>query len=918
MKSIKIKNLLIVFVLSMTTPVFAGQVYDYWFDECVWNGSTGEILDYSGNANDGTAMGGMNTTDTEKVIDRAAYFDGVDDYVDTGKNLTILQYESASLSFWIKTTQTGNNITWRAPAVTGAEETGTTDDMYWGYLDAAGHIGLSVGDTNMVQSITPINDDAWYHVVLTRNAKTGVGKVYVNGVLEDSGTLNARVTYLDFQSIGRSEGVPDIYGGGYLEGYLDEVEIYDDVLSETQIGIIYDNESTGKNYDGTTRPAVYNCQGPVPYPNNYTWGTTVSGNLLTDAVDGSDSRVDTDPNGYAITINSYTQPAHGTVTVNPDGSFTYTADPGYVGPDTFTYTIINSNGDVSNRYSNVNLTATVANDDAYSTSQDTNLVGNVLDNDVYPTGTTIGSTDTSTLNGNLTIDTATGAFTYVPTPGFFGQTSFSYTIDDGNGNISTATVYITVEEVIAPPANLVAEYRMDECGFDHTTGDVIDNTINRFNGTSSGDTSISIAKQGNKICSAALFDGSGDAITVANNTELSQSGTNSITVSFWINLNEKNALDDNVVLGMYDSDGNRDKGWGFNFSDSNNRLDFFVGTRGGRYYEARNTINNSGWHHIVGVYDGARVYIYIDNSRTRGDGTNRTIRATDGDLTIGSSPNFGNDFAGQIDEVKIFSTAFSAAQVTAMYNNESAGRDWNEDTDTRECNTCQCTAAVGSNMVSLPADLRNMSSKTISDVIKGDITTYNYGSGNDWELARRDYDIVTDNKNNAVYTPLLESDDLEYGKAYWIANRTGTDINYTANLKTMDFDATVTDYPSCRSANGKCALIELQEPNGTDNNGPYIYNMTSFAVQKSIRWEDVRVLITDGGTTTSYTPDQAAALEETFNATIWRYDQDGTNYTNVTPGTPGLNNTIDPCSGYWVELDKNTAGKTVQLLIPEE
>jgi hypothetical protein len=197
--------------------------------------------------------------------------------------------------------------------------------------------------------------------------------------------------------------------------------------------------------------------------------------------------------------------------------------------------------------------------------------------------------------------------------------------------------------------------------------------------------------------------------------------------------------------------------------------------------------------------------------------------------------------------------------------------------------------------------------------------TGSYGSGNDWQLARRDYDIVTNNRNYAYYTVLPEIGvDLEYGKAYWIVNRTVSDINYSCNLKTMDFNATVTDYPSCRSANGKCALIELEEPNGTNNNGPYIYTMTSFAVQKKIRWDSVRVLITDGGTTTSYTPDQAAALGETFNATIWRYDQDGTNYTSVTTGVPGLNKEIDPCSGYWIELDKNAAGKRVQLLIPEE
>ena len=32
------------------------------------------------------------------------------------------------------------------------------------------------------------------------------------------------------------------------------------------------------------------------------------------------------------------RPHHGTLTLNPDGSFTYTPDPDFVGTDTFTYT----------------------------------------------------------------------------------------------------------------------------------------------------------------------------------------------------------------------------------------------------------------------------------------------------------------------------------------------------------------------------------------------------------------------------------------------------------------------------------------------------------------------------------------------------------------------------------------------------
>jgi hypothetical protein len=215
-------------------------------------------------------------------------------------------------------------------------------------------------------------------------------------------------------------------------------------------------------------------------------------------------------------------------------------------------------------------------------------------------------------------------------------------------------------------------------------------------------------------------------------------------------------------------------------------------------------------------------------------------------------------------------------------------------------------------MVSLQADFRNMSSGKDVDTMLSPDFGVNYGTSGDWYVVKRDYDIVTDSKNDALYTLLTLTDDLEFGKGYWIKNATTADVNYSCNLKTVNFDATITDYPSCQSANGKCILVDLVEPNGTNNAGPYIYTLTSFPISKKIRWDKVRVLI-DG---ISYPIDSAPA--RTINPTIWRYDGDGNNYTNVTPGIPGQDNEIDPCHGYWVELDANAAGKDVKLLIPQE
>ena len=41
-----------------------------------------------------------------------------------------------------------------------------------------------------------------------------------------------------------------------------------------------------------------------------------------------------------ITVTAVSDPAHGTASINPDGTITYVADPDYHGPDAFTYTCL--------------------------------------------------------------------------------------------------------------------------------------------------------------------------------------------------------------------------------------------------------------------------------------------------------------------------------------------------------------------------------------------------------------------------------------------------------------------------------------------------------------------------------------------------------------------------------------------------
>ena len=53
---------------------------------------------------------------------------------------------------------------------------------------------------------------------------------------------------------------------------------------------------------------------------------------------------DSDPDDDPITLTEATDPANGTATCDPGGDCTYTPDAGFVGTDTFEYTITDGNG----------------------------------------------------------------------------------------------------------------------------------------------------------------------------------------------------------------------------------------------------------------------------------------------------------------------------------------------------------------------------------------------------------------------------------------------------------------------------------------------------------------------------------------------------------------------------------------------
>ncbi|SIQ11527.1 retention module-containing protein [Pseudacidovorax sp. RU35E] len=180
----------------------------------------------------------------------------------------------------------------------------------------------------------------------------------------------------------------------------------------------------------------------------------------------------TDVDGDTLTFTKSSDPAHGTVTVNTDGTYTYTPSKDYNGGDSFTVTVSDGNGGTAT--STVTVTVTPVNDaptapnTSVSTPEDTPVSGKVVGFDVDgdPLTFTKGS---DPAHGTVTVNTD-GSYTYTPAKDYNGGDSFTVTVNDGNGGTTTSTVTITVTPVNDPPVPSDPPVTPPGQNFDPATG----------------------------------------------------------------------------------------------------------------------------------------------------------------------------------------------------------------------------------------------------------------------------------------------------------------------------------------------------------------------------------------------------------------------------------------------------------------
>jgi VCBS repeat-containing protein len=145
-------------------------------------------------------------------------------------------------------------------------------------------------------------------------------------------------------------------------------------------------------------------------------------------------------------------PAHGALTLNGDGSFSYTPLAGFGGTDSFAYSATDSSID-STMTATVTITvggpnlAPVASNGTLTTNEDTAKSGTFIaaDADGNPL---VYSIVRNGIIGTVTLtNPATGAFNYVPAANANGTDSFTFKVNDGTVDSNEATVSVTVNPV---------------------------------------------------------------------------------------------------------------------------------------------------------------------------------------------------------------------------------------------------------------------------------------------------------------------------------------------------------------------------------------------------------------------------------------------------------------------------------------
>ena len=221
-------------------------------------------------------------------------------------------------------------------------------------------------------------------------------------------------------------------------------------------------------------------------------------------------------------------------------------------------------------------------------------------------------------------------------------------------HVTTLVLLAATIHVGGSPASaqtgLVAAYSFDE----GTGTTVADASGNNRTGTISGATWTTAGRYG----SALTFDGTTAKVTAPNAASLGL--TTGMTLEAWVYPTVAptgwRAVIDKNVDGYYlmasSDQGNRPAMGG-------------AWPPGARIMVGPTGLGLNTWTHLAATFDGATMRLYVNGVEAVSQAQTAPLTATAGTLQIGADSYAGENFAGRIDEVRIYNRALTAAEIQA-------------------------------------------------------------------------------------------------------------------------------------------------------------------------------------------------------------------------------------------------------------
>jgi hypothetical protein len=678
--------IVIAVLIVLSTALFSFDVFSQEADTMVldmslsadnYDSATKTFTDRSGSNNDGVSINNaVFETGRYGSVDGAMSFNGVSDYVDCGNINTLNNTTKFSIEFW------------------GKEHLLSSDGYAWGgvyfgyrmYSNNNIYIYLKKDGGNQFARINSygnyINADEWAHffVVYNGDGATNPDKVqaYING----------KKISLTFNEIIPSSGAND-WGDNFVlghnfDGSMSDVKIHDRALSESEIQSLYDSYEPKISAGSLNKGLVghwsmdevdYNSStnrltDKTPYSNHGTGSglsttsdrnenigdaTNFNGGSSSVVFEGTNSDYNFtagEPFSYGAWFYATSFPAswHGIISKMPTWGEGYNLQ---VGPSNKiacgigVYVSTSWTPEINKWYHSMCV---------YDGSKMTLYVDGVEEN-----------SSTYAINPGNT-DLKLGMFyTYGALP-FYGKIDDVRIYNRALSELEVQSLHNSYNPKISAGnlnKGLVGQWSMDEEDYNSSTNKLTDKTPYSNHGTNNGAT---FTTGMNGVENGAMsFDGVNNYIDLGNDSSIKP--ISKITVSTWVKFN---SLSSNVrFLSDWHQSISKDR-WLF-YANSATSFVFHLGTPGGSSTPSF-TPTFGVWYHVVGVYDGQKISLFIDGdlvgSTNKTGIMNETLNES---VRIGKQLEAGLGFDGSMSDVRIYNRALSETEIQSLYDQGGSG-----------------------------------------------------------------------------------------------------------------------------------------------------------------------------------------------------------------------------------------------------